>query len=227
MKARPALAAAAVAIAIGGCGSKDPAPEAVERTSITAKVRAPAKTEITNADLRHVKAPTASHAFLEYWSELQWQEWISAVDRYSAGLRRVVGTSRILEALQHQASFYRAVKPKIEREATRKGLTTIRYSYIDSAGTRRLSSTIWRMEDGRWTLVYDGLLDGALQSWAQTRTQQLTAPDAAKPTAAALKAGIEASELQARYLPFLGLKTTPRNGSRRRSGTASSAENPG
>ncbi len=226
MSARSALAAVAVALAVGGCGNKDAAPETEKRASIAAPVRAPASTEITAADLRRVKPQTASHAFLEYWSDLQWQDWVSALGRYSPGFRRVVGTSKILEALKYQASFYRSVKPKIERESTRQALTTVRYSF-DTSGTRRLSSTILRKQDGRWTLVFDVLLNGALQSWAQTRTQQLTAPGAAKPTKEALKAGIEASELQARYLPFLGLKTEPGAGSAGRSDSADGAENPG
>lgn len=226
MSARPSFALAALAVVAVGCGSSGGTPEPVERASIAANVRAPSSTEISDADLRRVEQGTASRAFLEYWSDLQWQDWISALDRYSPGLRRIVGPRHILAALQHQAGLYRSVKPAVERESTRRSLTTVRFSYGVPAQPRQLSSTIWRKADGRWTLVFDSLLAVALQTWAQTKAQQ--APDATKPTKEALKAGLDAAELQNRYLPFLDL-TADKAGRARGSGDggSGSAANPG
>jgi hypothetical protein len=52
-------------------------------------------------------------------------------------------------------------------------------------------------------MIYDSNLDGALRGWAQGRMQDMTAPDATEPSAKALRAGIEASELQSAYLETL------------------------
>jgi len=197
-----------VALAVSGCGRSDSTSrDAVESHSITEGVRAPSRSEISDTDIRRFKRLTASRAFVEFWSDLQWQNWVDAVDCYSPDLQRVVGVSNILEALKYQASFYRSVKPVVQQETTRRGLTTVRYSYADPSGTRNLNSTIWRQEHGRWALVFDGFLDTALQAWAQFRTQQITAPNTPKPTKQALKAGIEASELQGRYLQSIRPET--------------------
>lgn len=199
------LLTACVAAGVSGCGSSNGSkPESRERDSITAEVRAPARTEVTAADISRYKDDTASRAFMQFWSALQWQDWIGAIDRYSPGLKRVVGSRNLLGALRSQAVLYRSAKPSIRSESRRRGgLTTVRFSFADQAGARRLSTTTWRREAGRWTLVYDGLLDEALQSWAQIRAQQISNPDAPEPTKDALKAGIEASELQGGYLRFL------------------------
>lgn len=193
--------ASILAVALIGCGSSSNKPDAVEGTSIADGVRAPSKTEITGKDLKRFDQAAASRAFMGFWSDLQWQSWIEALDRYSPGLQRVVGDRNIYEALKHQAPFYRSVKPSVESESTRDGLTTIRYSYSQS-GDRKLNSTIWRREGGRWKMVFDGFLDTALESWAQFRVQQTTSPRATAPTKQAIKAGVEASELQGRYLRF-------------------------
>jgi hypothetical protein len=212
MNSRPAVLAMTFALTLAGCGgSAPPTPDAVQRDSITADVRAPSKNEITDADLKRIKDDTAPRAFLEFWSDLQWQNWVGAVDRYSPGLRRVVGARNLLEALKYQAGVYRGAKPSVRKASRRRGFTVVRFALSDQSGNRQLSSTIWRREAGRWRLVFDGLLDGALRSWAQNRTQQLTSPDAAKPTKQALKAGIDASELQGRYLPFILHGTTARS----------------
>jgi hypothetical protein len=204
MNRRPAALAMAFALTLTGCGSSTrPTPDPVQSSSITADVRAPSKNEITDADLKRIKDDTAPRAFLEFWSDLQWQNWVGAVDRYSPGLRRVVGARNLLEALKYQAGVYRGAKPSVRKASRRRGFTVVRFALSDQSGNRQLSSTIWRREAGRWRLVFDGLLDGALRSWAQNRTQQLSSPDAAKPTKQALKAGIEASELQGRYLPSI------------------------
>jgi len=190
--------------ALCGCGSSTATePDAVEAESITEGVRAPSQSEITEDDLDRFKRGTASRSFVEFWSDLQSQDWVAATDRYSRGHQRVVGPRRILEALKYQAGLYRGAKPAIQAQSTRRGLATIRFSYTDPAGARRLSSTIWQQESGRWRLVFDGLLEGALRSWAQAKTQQITAPPALKPNREALKAGIEASERQGRYLRFV------------------------
>jgi hypothetical protein len=212
MNRRPAVLATAFALTLTGCGSSTrQTPDAVQSSSITADVRAPSKTEITGADLNRIKDDTAPRAFLEFWSDLQWQDWVGAVDRYSPGLQRVVGARNLLEALKSQAGVYRGAKPSVRKASQRRGFTVVRFAFADESGNRRLSSTIWRREAGRWRLVFDGLLDDALRSWAQNRTQQLTSPDAAKPTKQALKAGIDASELQGRYLPFILHGTTARS----------------
>jgi hypothetical protein len=204
MNRRPAVLAMAFALTLTGCGdSTRPTPDAVQSASITADVRAPSKNEITDADLNRFTDGTAPRAFLEFWSDLQWQDWVGAVDRYSPGLQRVVGARNLLEALKSQADVYRAAKPSVQKASRRRGFTVVRFALANPSADRQLSSTIWRREAGRWRLVFDGLLDAALRSWAQNRTQQLTSPDAAKPTKQALKAGIEASELQGRYLPFI------------------------
>lgn len=204
MTRRPAVIVMAFTLTLTGCGgSTRQTSDAVQSNGITADVRAPSKNEITDADLRRVKDGTASRALLAFWSDLQWQDWVGAVDRYSPGLQRVVGVRNLLEALKSQAGMYRGAKPSVRRETRRRGYTVVRFTFTDQSGNRQLSSTIWRREAGRWRLVFDGLLDGALRSWAQARAQQMTGPDAAKPTKQALKAGIDASELPGRYLPFI------------------------
>jgi hypothetical protein len=176
MNRRPAVLAMAFALTLTGCGSATaPTPDAVETDSIAADVRAPSKSEITDADLERVKDDTAPRALLEFWSDLQWQDWVGAVDRYSPGLRRVVGARNLLEALKSQAGVYRGAKPSVQEESRRRGFTVVRFALSDQSGNRRLSSTIWRREAGRWKLVFDGLLDGALRTWAPGATARSAA----------------------------------------------------
>jgi hypothetical protein len=206
MRRWPAVLAVALVApsATIGCGNSNGSkPDPVEGAGITKGVRPPSETEVTNADITRYKDDTASRAFMRFWSQLQYQDWIGAIDRYSPGLQRVVGERNMLGAFKFQAAFYRSAKPVVRTEARRRGLTVVCFTYADGAGKRKLSSTTWRREGDRWTLVFDALLDEALQSWAQSRVQQRTAPNSPRPTKEALRAGIEASELQGRYLPFL------------------------
>lgn len=206
--AAPALAISLVAASIGGCGDSGDKPEGIESTSIVSDARAPSKSEITDADIGRTAPATASRAFTEFWSSLQWQDWPAAVNRYSPGLRRAVGWQRILAAVKYQGSLYRVAKPALERESTRNGLTTVRYSYVDQVGARNLNTTIWRQENGRWMLVFDGLLDSGLQASAQARVQAKTGTDSATPTKEALAAGARASALQGRFLESLRDRAT-------------------
>jgi hypothetical protein len=171
MNRRRAVLATAFALMLTGCGDfTRETPDAVQRSSITADVRAPSRNEITDADLERVKGDTAPRALLEFWSDLQRQDWVGAVDRYSPGLRRAVGARNLLEALKSQAEVYRSAKPSVRAASRRRGFTVVRFALSDQSGTPRLSSTIWRREAGRWRLVFDGLLNGALQSWAPGAT---------------------------------------------------------
>lgn len=182
-----------------GGGGTDNAREVGQR-SIAPKVAPPAKALIEQADIERAAGASASEAFLRFWSSLQWQAWPEALSYYSPSLQAYVGAARIVEALKFQTTFFRASKPILRGESSRRGKTSVRYEIVDAAGVSTLSSTTWRRENGEWVIVYDSNLDGALRGWAQSRSQQTTDPRAKEPSAQGLEAGIKAGEAQSGYL---------------------------
>ncbi len=189
---------AVCALLLVGCGGDSDG--GVTQRSIAEKVQPPANALIAEADVTSADSGSAAQAFLAYWSSLQWQAWPESARFFSPAFQDYIGTGRIVEALKSQAAFFRSTKPEIKQEYTRNGLRIVRYEFVDGQGRKTTSSTTWQRQNGSWLLVYDSYLDIALRGWAQAREQQTTDPGARTPSAKALQAGIQASELQSAFL---------------------------
>lgn len=190
----------ALALASSGCGGggEDEAREVGEQT-IAEDVQPPTKFTITEADLSEFPPTSAEHAFVEFWSNAQFQSWDSVASVYDGGLARYIGYDRLVEALKTQATLYRATKPSITRVARDNTATEILYT-AENQGNPVSLSMRWRRIDGDWRIEYDPLLDLGLRAEAEARVQATIDPRALNLSPEALKAGAEAARLQSEYL---------------------------
>jgi hypothetical protein len=152
------------------------------------------------------KQPTGSveHAFLEYWSDLQYQSWAEAAAYYAPAFRDFVGTAAIIGGKKINASSYPLLKPVIVRVGGGGDLVTINYSLRFIDGAKELASVTWVELGGSWQLVYDSRLDAELRQYAENRVEieesgtLPTDPADASPPAA--RAGTAAAQAQARFV---------------------------
>ncbi|MBS0548335.1 MAG: hypothetical protein JSR24_11335 [Proteobacteria bacterium] len=166
---------------------------------------AEARNLVTTKEIQEYPSGSVERAFLSFWSDLQYQSWVEAASYYSSAMREFVGTAQIVGAKKVDASNFPLIKPEIADTTEDGKTTTIRYSILLPEGTRELGSTSWRKEDGNWEMVYDSRLDPELNQYARNQVEieehGATSSDANQPpSAAAARAGVEASHLQAEFL---------------------------
>jgi hypothetical protein len=155
---------------------------------------------ISEREIARTPKDSASRAFLEYWSALQYQSWDSAVLAYAPDLAEAADRATLVSALQAQASYYSSFKPRIREEIRRDGDVVIRYLGRDTEGDPKPTSITWRRIDGRFRISYDPFLNGALKAYVQDRVQSEIDPLAEAPGQRAVRAGAAAERIQAEYL---------------------------
>lgn len=190
--AAPLLVAWIVVLGISSCGSSTAEPERVPNNLI-------ARSE-TDAQ----KTGSVELAFLEYWSDLQYQSWAEVAAYYAPDFRDSVGTAAIVGGKKVNASSYPQLKPTIVSVRSDGALTTIKYSLLFIDGSKELAAVTWRKQGGSWQLVYDSRLDVELKQYAENRIEleeNGTLPtEVSDASSAALRAGAIAAQAQARFL---------------------------
>lgn len=192
-----------LALGLAACGSSSDPPAA----SATAP-----NNVISQSEADEQPAGSVERAFLEYWSDLQYQSWAEVAAYYEPALRDSVGTAAIIGGKKVNGSSYPQLKPAIVKVRDNGDFTTINYSLVFIDGTKELSSVTWRKDDGSWQLVYDSRLDAELKQYAENRIeleQNGTLPtDAADASPEAIRAGAAAAQAQARFIQqALGLES--------------------
>lgn len=194
-----ALAVTSCVTILAACGgSASKVGEQLAKHSISPKVSPVPAAVVSNAEIAATPVSSPQRAFLNMWSELQWQSWTEAIAHYQPGLVRAIGAARMLQALAFEASLYRTSKPVLHGQTRRHGLVTIRYTLAGAKALVVPSSITWQREAGHWVVYYDPSLDNILRSWAQA--QQTSSAPGASASAQVLAAGVKATELQSRYL---------------------------
>jgi hypothetical protein len=147
---------------------------------------------------------SVKHAFLEYWSALQFQSWAEVASYYDPSFRDFAGTPSIIGAKKLNGPSYPDLKPSIVGVTRHSGLTTIKYTLWLSDGTKELASVTWQKVGGNWQIIYDSRLDAELSQFAENRVEidqngvLPTSLDQISPDAA--RAGSVATQSQARFL---------------------------
>jgi hypothetical protein len=187
-------ALALAAISLSACGSNadhTPAPGAPSNV-------------ITQSELEKPAAGSVERAFVEFWSDLQFQSWAEVASFYSPAFRESIGTAVIVGAKKLNGSSYPDLKPLVVSVEEGRGLTTIKYSLQFIDGTKELSSINWQKQAGNWEIVYDSRLDSELNQFAENRVELAKngalPTDVSEITPEAAKAGAAASQAQARFL---------------------------
>ena len=194
------LALVAGVLVFAGCGgSADEEARKVQASSVIAADDPVREFMIRDTEIQ--KAPTGSveRAFLQYWSDLQFQAWPIAARTYEPGLREFVGDDALIRALSNQGPVYLSTRPDIVSARTTGDRAVIRYFRIGEQATQPASMSWVRGEGGRWLIAYDALLDEALAQSRQLEVQQSIDPISQKPMPAAVRAGNRARKLQSDY----------------------------
>lgn len=182
-----------VSLTLAACGSSSPGPPANISPSNV----------LRPAELTRYEEGSVERAFLEYWSDLQFQAWADVAAYYHPRFRDFVGTARLIDAKKIGATFYPALKPTIERTADDDGESSVYYSLRREDGTKELATTTWVRADGNWRMIYDSRLDAELNQAAQEKVQLAAGgseASGAQGSPEALRAGKAAARLQARFL---------------------------
>ena len=111
------------------------------------------------------------HAFLNFWSDLQFCSWADAAAYYSPAFRNFVGTAKIIGGKKLNSSSYPLLKPEIVRVTHSPGETTVYYTLRLQDGTKEQDSVTWRHEGGNWQIVYDSRLDAEMAQLEQNRVE--------------------------------------------------------
>lgn len=188
------------ALGLPACGgSADDEARRVQTTSVIAKNDPVKRFLVTQQEIERAREGSARRAFLQYWSDLQFQAWESAAERFEPGLRRFIGEDTLIRALANQGSSYRSSRPDIAATISRGNRALIHYFRIGTDDPAPASISWVRDAGGRWHISFDPMLDQALGDIRQLETQQNVNPLAQKPSASALRAGARARRLQSQY----------------------------
>lgn len=195
------LALVASVLVLGACGgSADDEARQVQTTSVIAKNDPVREFMVTEAEIDKAPRGSVERAFLQYWSDLQFQAWAVAARTYEPGLRRFLGVDILIRALSNQGPTYLSTRPDIVSAKTSGDRAVIRYFRIGNRGATPTSISWIRGDSGRWLITYDALLDQALADSRQLETQQAIDPVSQKPIPAAVRAGNKARKLQSQYV---------------------------
>ena len=163
---------------------------------------------LSNKEIEKFPAGSTERAFMSFWSDLQFQSWAEVARYYDPELRERIGTADLIAAKKLNGSTYQTLKPVVVRVKRGDQDTTVYYSLLLADGAKELASTTWRKNEGNWQLIYDSRLDAELNQLAQNRVTidengSLPTDPSQEPSAKALRAGTEASQLQAKFLSKL------------------------
>ena len=192
------IASALVLIACGG--SADDEARNVQTTSVIAKNDPVREFMVREDEIEKAPGGGVERAFLQYWSDLQFQAWAVAARTYEPGLRRFIGDDVLIRALSNQGPSYLSTRPDIVSAKVTGDRAVIRYFRIGDQATAPTSLSWIRNNTGRWLITYDALLDQALAQSRQLETQQSIDPISQKPIPAAVRAGNSARKLQSQYV---------------------------
>jgi hypothetical protein len=189
-----ALGALIAALIFSACGS----------SSSESAASAEPNNLLAPSELTHFPPGSVQRAFLNFWSDLQFQSWADAVAYYDPGFRDFVGTAAVIGAKKLNGSNYPLLKPEIARVGNGRGETTVYYTLRLADGSKELASVTWRKEGGNWQIVYDSRLNSELAQLEQDRVEiekngSLPTDPNQPPSPAAARAANGASELQARF----------------------------
>lgn len=189
--ALPLFVAWVAILGISSCGDSSPETERVPDNLVA------------QGEVDRQQQGSVQQAFLEYWSDLQYQSWAEAAAYYEPDFREAVGTAAIIGGKKVNAPSYPLLKPEIERVRERGDLATINYSLRFIDGSKELASVTWRKLDGSWQLVYDSRLDAELKQYAENRVEVeengVLPTDPADASPAARRAGEAAARRQAQF----------------------------
>lgn len=159
---------------------------------------------LTSEDIEATEPGSPQRAYLSYWRDAQFQNWAGAMDSFDPGLVDAVGFDELLGGLRSQAALMRVNAPALESASTSEpGLTSLPYAIVDAEGDVTTQTATLREKGGRWLIVYDSFLDGAIGGFVAGRVQAEIDPSAPTNSIEADRAGGRATLRQGRYLEQL------------------------
>lgn len=190
--------AAAYLSACGGSSADDEARQ-LNSASIIAKNEPVRRFMVSEQSIARAPAGSVKRAFLQYWSDLQFQAWRTASQSYAPGLRDAIGDDVLIRALANQGPSYLASKPVISSIKVSGDRALIRYFRVKPDGATPASAEWMQTRDRSWVISFDPLLDPAVAQLRQLEVQQAIDPLAQKPIPAAVRVGNRARKLQSEY----------------------------
>jgi hypothetical protein len=197
-----ACGAAALALALVGCGGGGATLEARQLSgiSILEKTKPLDQNLVKQSDI--AKTPNASglKTLLQFWLTLQYQDYELATNFFYPELANFVGVAQLALALRNESGLWSSTKPDVVEATTTGNTARVVFVIHNLLGNVTPVTVSFRKLGAAWKINYLTLLDEALRAWAQQRTQILSAPSSSKSVKQGLAAGIQAFQLQSRYL---------------------------
>jgi|SRR5665811_1147608 len=188
------LAGLLVALAVSSCGTSASEPASSLATNNL----------LQGSDFSRYPQGSVEGTFFKYWSSLQFRSWAEAAAYYDPSFRDFMGTATLIGAKKLNGSTYPLLKPTVARVGSQGDETTVYYTLRLADGSKELNSMTWRKEGGNWQVIYDSRLDAELAQLAQNRVEidksgSLPTDASQAPSPQAAKAGLDASQFQARF----------------------------
>ena len=201
--AAPMVAICLSAVCVAGCGGNSSLKQEarqLQKTSILTKTAPLGDRLITQREINSASDSAGVRTFLRLWSLLQFGSWDQAEQIFEPGLRSAIEPSLLAQALEVDSVIWQSTKPKIlSARATRRS-ATISFLARNELGDVVPTSISFGGGLGSWQVSYFSLINPALVRAAQTRTQVAIEPLATKASAAAVRVGVNAGEIQGAYL---------------------------
>ena len=192
------------AVSVAGCGGgNDNAGSTVSQAGASGDdepAPAPALLARKDVDRQPTGSSTAAVMNLLYWA--QWGNWPEVVAAYEPRIRGIAGDTKIIGTYQQQRSTLMNTRFTIrERAQTSRG-QFVAVEFQGSKGETQSQSYLLVRRNGKWRILNDTFFENAFRTYVQGVVQNTVAPNATKPSRAAVQSASAAAEsLRAALVP--------------------------
>lgn len=197
-----ALTGAAVTLVMAGCGSGSAQLEARQLSGIgiLEKTKPLDQNLVKRSEIDKTSNVSGLKTLLQLWQTLQYQDYDSAPDFFYPKLTNFVGLAQLALALRTEGALWSSTKPSVVEATTTRNKARIVFVIHNLLGKATPVTVSFRKLGGTWKIDYLTLLDEALRTWAQQRTQLLSTSSSSQSAKEGLAAGTRAFQLQSLYL---------------------------
>lgn len=194
---RLTLTAALIAAALlaAGCGGdSDNAKSTVPQAAASGDEPAPAPTLLARKDVQKQAAGSATGAVMNHLYWAQWGNWPEVVAAYEPRIRKIAGDTRIIGTYQQQRSSLMTTRFNIRDQFQTSRGQFVAVEFVGPRGETQSQSYLLVKRGGKWRILNDTFFENAYRTYVQGVVQNTVAPNAKKPSKAAVDAANSAAE---------------------------------
>ncbi len=200
-RSKAGITCGVAALALAGCGGgATHEARQLSGISILEKTKPLGQNLVKQSEIDKTSDASGVKTLLQFWLALQYQDYESATSFFYPSLANFVDVSQLALALRNEGSLWSSTKPNVVEATTSGGTARVIFVISSLLGNATPVTVSFQKLGTAWKINYLTLLDEALRTWAQQRTQIESAPTSSQPSKLGLAAGVRAFQLQSKYL---------------------------